>query len=86
MSVLNFLTELASNAVPSSTEQLSIAKSITTLQSRMASSFEAGVIKEHFRFDSSMRGTILPRAMDEHSDIDYMVVFNDNDATPQTYT
>src|SRR5690606_40140815 len=31
------------------------------------------------------RGTILPRSMDEQSDIDYMVVFSDGSATPQTY-
>lgn len=47
--------------------------------------FESGVIAQHFRFGSSTRGTILPRTMDEHSDIDYMVVFADSIATPQTY-
>jgi predicted nucleotidyltransferase len=85
MSVLSFLTDTASSAVLSSTEQSSIATSISTLQSRMALHFDSGVIKQHFRFGSSTRGTILPRPMDEHSDIDYMVVFSDNNATPQTY-
>ncbi|WP_075795180.1 SMODS domain-containing nucleotidyltransferase [Massilia putida] len=85
MSVLNFLTDMASNAVLSSSEQSSITTSITTLQSRMALHFDSGVIKQHFRFGSSTRGTILPRSMDEHSDIDYMIVFSDNTATPQTY-
>lgn len=85
MSVLSFLTNTASNAVLSSTEQSSIATSITTLQSRMALHFVSGAIKQHFRFGSSTRGTILPRSMDEQSDIDYMVVFSDNNATPQTY-
>lgn len=85
MSVLSFLTNTASNAVLSATEQSSIATSITTLQSRMALHFDSGVIKQHFRFGSSTRGTILPRSMDEQSDIDYMVVFSDNNATPQTY-
>src|SRR5260370_9100413 len=42
-------------------------------------------IAQHFRFGSSTRGTILPRSMDEQSDIDYMVVFSDGSATPQTY-
>jgi len=51
----------------------------------MALHFDTGVIKQHFRFGSSTRGTILPRSMDEHSDIDYMIVFSDNTATPQTY-
>lgn len=85
MSVLSFLMTTASSAVLSSSEQSSIATSITTLQSRMASHFDSGVIKQHFRFGSSTRGTILPRSMDEHSDIDYMVVFSDSEYTPQTY-
>jgi predicted nucleotidyltransferase len=85
MSVLSFLTNTASNAVLSVTGQSSIATSITTLQSRMGGHFDSGVIKQHFRFGSSTRGTILPRSMDEKSDIDYMVVFSENNATPQTY-
>ena len=85
MSVLIFLTDTASNAVLSSGEQSSITTSIRTLQSRMTLHFENGMIKTHFRFGSSTRGTILPRSLDEHSDIDYMVVFSDSAATPQTY-
>lgn len=85
MSVLSFLTDTASSAVLSTTEQSSITTSITTLQSRMALHFDSGVIAQHFRFGSSTRGTILPRSMDEKSDIDYMVVFSDGSATPQTY-
>ncbi len=85
MSVLSFLTDTASSAVLSSSEQSSITTSITTLQSRMALHFDSGAITQHFRFGSSTRGTILPRSMDEQSDIDYMVVFSDGTATPQTY-
>lgn len=85
MSVLSFLTNTASNAVLSSTEQSSITTSVSTLQSRMALHFDNGAIKQHFRFGSSTRGTILPRLMDEKSDIDYMVVFSDSSSTPQTY-
>ncbi len=85
MSVLSFLTDTASNAVLSSTEQSSITTSIATLQNRIGLHFASGVIKQHFRFGSSTRGTILPRSMDEHSDIDYMIVFNENNAIPQTY-
>lgn len=85
MTVLSFLTATASSAVLSATEQTSISTSISTLQSRMALHFESGVIAQHFRFGSSTRGTILPRSMDEQSDIDYMVVFSDGSATPQTY-
>ncbi|WP_248885646.1 SMODS domain-containing nucleotidyltransferase [Acidithiobacillus acidisediminis] len=85
MSVLSFLTSTASSAVLSTTEQSSITTSISTLQSRMSSHFANGVINQHFRFGSSTRGTILPRSMDEQSDIDYMVVFSDGSAAPQTY-
>jgi hypothetical protein len=85
MSVLSFLTNTASSAVLSASEQSSIATSITTLQSRMSLHFDSGAIAQHFRFGSSTRGTILPRSMDEQSDIDYMVVFSDGSATPQTY-
>ena len=85
MSVLSFLTNTASSAVLSATEQSSITTSITTLQSRMGLHFDSSAIAQHFRFGSSTRGTILPRSMDEQSDIDYMVVFSDGSATPQTY-
>lgn len=85
MSVLSFLTDTASNAVLSSAEQSSITTSISTLQNRIRLHFASGTIKLHFRFGSSTRGTILPRSMDEHSDIDYMIVFSENNATPQTY-
>jgi len=85
MSVLSFLTGTASSAVLSGTEQSSIATSISTLQNRFGLHFASGAIKQHFRFGSSTRGTILPRSMDEYSDIDYMIVFSENNATPQTY-
>lgn len=68
MSVLSFLTETASSAVLSTTEQSSITTSISTLQTRIGQHFASGVIKQHFRFGSSTRGTILPRSMDERSD------------------
>jgi hypothetical protein len=85
MSVLSFLNDTASNAVLSSPEQSSITTSISTLQSRLGLHFTDGEIKQQFRFGSSTRSTILPRSMDEKSDIDYMIVFADSSYTPQTY-
>jgi len=85
MSVLSFLTSTASNATLVPIEQSSIETSIASLQSRMTQHFSPGMIKQHLRFGSSTRGTILPRKMDKYSDIDYMIVFNDGDATLQTY-
>lgn len=83
MSVLSYLERRASDALLGN-EKESINKSISTLQTRLDAYFE-GKLKMHFRFGSSTRGTILPRSMDEHSDIDYMIVFNDDDSVPQTY-
>ena len=84
MSVLSYLDNLASNAILSDGEESSIETSISTLQTRLDSYFE-DELKEHFKFGSSTRGTILPRNMDSESDIDYMIVFDDNTYKPQTY-
>lgn len=84
MSVISYLENRASGAVLSGDEEKSINTSIATIKSRLSNHFGAGVV-EHFRFGSSTRGTILPRSMDENSDIDYMVVFSDSGYTPQTY-
>jgi len=84
MSVVTYLDKRASNAVLSSAEQSSIDTSISALKSRLAIYFGSD-LSDQFRFGSSTRGTILPRAMDEHSDIDYMVVFAERGYSPQTY-
>jgi Second Messenger Oligonucleotide or Dinucleotide Synthetase domain len=85
MTVSTYLTEKASSAVLSTDEKYSIDTSISTLQTRLISYFQTGSITQHFKFGSSTRGTILPRTMDERSDIDYMVVFSDGQYKPQTY-
>lgn len=84
MSVLTYLSNKASSAVLSSAENESITKSINTLESRISKYFEKNIVQQ-FRFGSSTRGTILPRSMDEHSDIDYMVVLNNDGTTSQTF-
>lgn len=84
MSVISYLDTRASNAVLSVDEQSSIITSINTIKSRLNSYFGTS-LSEHLRFGSSTRGTILPRKMDQHSDIDYMVVFAQDGAVPQTY-
>lgn len=84
MSVISYLDGRASSAVLSSDEESSINTSIATIKSRLASHFGTG-LSDQFRFGSSTRGTILPRTMDEHSDIDYMVVFAEAGFAPQTY-
>lgn len=82
MSVLSYLTQRASDAVLSGNELTSINTSISTLQTRIGWHFNN---VSHFKFGSSTRGTILPRSMDENSDIDYMLVFNDSGYKPSTY-
>jgi len=84
MTVQSYLDNRASSAILSQAEKNSINTSITTLSSRVALYFY-GDISEKFQFGSSTRGTILPRTMDSRSDIDYMIVFKDEDSTPQTY-
>jgi hypothetical protein len=84
MSVISYLKKRADDAVLSSGEESSINTSINAISTRLSSYFES-TISEKFRFGSSTRQTILPRSMDERSDIDYMVVFSSGDYTPQTY-
>lgn len=85
MSLLNFLTKTASSAVLSIHEQRSIATSVVTLEERLAQFFPDGTIKRNLQFGSSTRGTILPRSIDEQSDVDYMVVFAGATFLPATY-
>ncbi|WP_208509610.1 SMODS domain-containing nucleotidyltransferase [Variovorax paradoxus] len=84
MSVISYLDARASGAVLSTDEQASINTSIATIRTRLNSYFGTA-LSEQLRFGSSTRGTILPRKMDQHSDIDYMIVFAQGGAVPQTY-
>lgn len=85
MSINEYLKETASKLVISESEKSSITTSINTLEHRLSLYF--GVqIKDKFIFGSYTRGTILPRKVDENSDIDYMIVFdNPNNYKPQTF-
>jgi len=84
MTVNSYVTNLANSAILRDAEKRSIQRSISTIQSRLNSYF-GGEVAQHFLFGSYTRGTILPRSMDQRSDIDYMVVFNDSNFQPQTY-
>ncbi len=84
MSVQSHLENRASSAILSQAEKDSIVTSISTLRARLATYFTNDV-SERFQFGSSTRGTILPRILDSRSDIDYMIVFKDENSTPQTY-
>ncbi len=85
MSINTYLSNLASDLILSDQENENIRVSINTLETRLNSWFETDII-EKFKFGSYTRNTILPRKVDDSSDIDYMVVFNNYDnCTPQTY-
>jgi len=84
MTVQSHIDSVASRALLSSGEKSSIATSILTLKNRLNSYFGLG-LSEQLQFGSSTRGTILPREMDSRSDIDYMIVFKDENSRPQTY-
>lgn len=87
MSALSYLQTRSSAAVLSEGERASIATSINTISSRLASYFinKDDGLASKFRFGSSTRGTILPRYIDPSSDIDYMIVFEKGGYKPQTY-
>lgn len=85
MSVLTHLNGLASSLNMAENESTSIATSVDTLHFRLGSYFSSESMKERFRFGSSTRKTMLPRAADGRSDVDYMIVFDNSDgAKPQT--
>lgn len=85
MSVQTHLNSLASNLNIAEREASSITRSVNTLHSRLGSWFSSDSMKERFRFGSSTRGTMLPRAADSRSDVDYMIVFDNSDGfKPQT--
>lgn len=85
MSINSYLSDCASTLVLSTKEKDSITTSIKTLEIRLDSYFGSN-IEEKFIFGSYTRVTILPRKVDENSDIDYMIVFNNSDNyRPQTF-
>lgn len=84
MTAQSHIESVASRAVLDQSEKNSISKSISSLSTRLDLYFGADV-SEQLQFGSSTRGTILPRAMDLKSDIDYLIVFDDDEAKPQTY-
>lgn len=85
MSVNSYLQDLGSTLVISSDEKNSITTSISTIKDRLTSYFGEDVV-DKVVFGSYTRETILPRKIDENSDIDLMVVFkNTNNYKPQSF-
>ncbi|MDK2848847.1 MAG: hypothetical protein PWP34_2200 [Desulfuromonadales bacterium] len=84
MSVNSYLSSVSNAAIVRDAERESIKRSISTLKTRLNLHFY-GQLSNHFIFGSYSRGTILPRNMDEKSDVDYMIIFKDSSNKPQTY-
>ena len=84
MTVGSYIKNLSDGAIIRDSEKDSIKRSIITLKSRLDKYFGTSVT-DQFVFGSYTRNTILPRIMDERSDIDYMVVFKNDGITPQSY-
>ena len=83
MSVLSCLQTLSSETLLSAMEHQSIERSVSNIREKLIQHFGDG-IADQLRFGSTTRGTNLPRLLDEYSDVDYMIVFADNDKAPQT--
>jgi predicted nucleotidyltransferase len=84
MTVGSYLNYIAGQAYVRDEEKQSIRNSITNLQSRLVRNFGTE-ISQQLIFGSYSRDTILPRSMDESSDIDYMIIFRDGSLRPQSY-
>lgn len=85
MSVNSYLQSLGSALVLNSSEKTSISTSVGAIITRLIVYFGSDV-KERKLYGSYVRETILPRKVDEESDVDLMVVFdNPNRYQPQTF-
>jgi hypothetical protein len=84
VTINSYLIQLANEAILRDSEKPSIERSLSALKTRLSTYF-ASDIKKQFVFGSYNRGTILPRAMDLLSDVDYMIIFSDIQYQPQTY-
>lgn len=88
MTVNNYLSNLGSKLVLKNDENEKIKTSINNLENKLNYYFtniNDQNIEDNFMFGSYTRGTILPRKVDEDSDIDYIVVFkNPNNYKPDT--
>lgn len=88
MNINAYLRNISSNLVLKDEEKVHVDSSIETFKNRIKYYFkyeELFKIMEISVFGSYARNTILPRTIDEESDVDIMIVFEDDGSTPQTY-
>ena len=84
MNCNTYLKEFSSRLILKYNEKEHIDNSIKHIKSMLHIYFESK-IKEIKVFGSYSRKTVMPRIIDESSDIDIMVVLNNIDGKPQTY-
>ncbi|MBK2112063.1 nucleotidyltransferase domain-containing protein [Francisella tularensis subsp. novicida FSC159] len=80
----SYLTNIASKLVIRDSEKEKIKASADSIKQKISWYFGNDVSKVII-FGSYSRNTILPRKVDEKSDIDIMIVFSDKSYKPQTY-
>ena len=84
MSINTYLDNLASSLVLSDAEKRGIATSLTSLSSKIDNYFSG--VSGKAVFGSYARHTILPRNVDENSDVDIMIIFdNPENHKPQAF-
>lgn len=83
--VNSYLQQIADSALISTREKVGIETSIATLDKRLFEEYDNTIVSKRLIFGSYARQTMLPRWMDEKSDVDYMVIFADTNKAPQTY-
>lgn len=88
MSINSYLEDVASKLIIRDDEREAISKSVDVFKDRMKdyfSSHESVNLKEIKIFGSYDRDTDLPQSIDYDTDVDIMLVMNDDGCSPQTY-
>lgn len=83
MPIDRHLTKIANHSILGDDVKDAVQRTLGALQGRLQQHFGAR-LHTSVVFGSYSRGTILPRAMDPRSDVDYMVVFVDSEPTVAT--
>lgn len=88
MSINSYLDGIASKLIIRDDAKSAIDNSVSVFKNRMESYFllhESVNLQEIETFGSYDRGTNLPQPVDYGTDVDIMLVMDDDGATPQTY-
>lgn len=84
MSLNGHLNQIASAAIVRDDERKAIKRSVNAIQQRISSHFGEDIERQQV-FGSFERKTMLPRSMDQNSDVDLMIVFKNDGKKSQTY-